>query len=180
MKMKRFASKMSAQEAAAQVRHHSPHLRRATAFEDEDEQTGDKFYLVGHRGIDDDFMTWLLEDGTMGNMTPCGTRPFDAATTTDHKGPNMTPDQKANIEASTAWLEGRIEACELLIKHLLAYVPEEVRDNAHREWSGLQPQSGSNPLEYETRRDLTRYEKIRTILDQGDELSKELYSDNQS
>ena len=92
----------------------------------------------------------------------------------------MTPDQKANIEGRFAWLEGRIEACEMLIKHLLAHVPEEVRDNVSREWLESQPQSGSNPLEYENRRDLTRYEKIRTIRDQGDKLSKELYSDNQS
>ena len=84
----------------------------------------------------------------------------------------MTSQEIANIEAYTACLEGRIGACELLIKHLLAYVPEEVRDNVRREWSGLQLQSGGNPLEYENRRDLTRYEKIRTILEQGDELSK--------
>ena len=73
-KIKQFTSKVSADEAAAQVRRNAPHLWKATAYEHE--QGGRPVYIVGHRGAADDFMTWLLDDGvTMGNPTPTGVVP---------------------------------------------------------------------------------------------------------
>ena len=75
MRVKQFTSRKSAEEAAAEVRRNSPHLRRTTVHPVDD--PGERFFVY-HRGINDDFITLLLEDGTMGNETPTGTVPsFD-------------------------------------------------------------------------------------------------------
>ena len=75
MRVRQFESRKSAWEAAEEIRRNSPHLRRITVQPVDD--SGKRFFVY-HRGLDDNFITLLLEDGTMGNETPTGTVPsFD-------------------------------------------------------------------------------------------------------
>ena len=71
MSVKRFTSWNSAAHAAKEIRENSPHLRRTAVRPDD---SGECFFVC-HRGMNEDFVTWLLEDGTMGDKTPVGTVP---------------------------------------------------------------------------------------------------------
>ena len=97
MQVKQFTSRKSAEEAAAEVRRNSPHLRRTT-FQPVDD-SGERFFVY-HRGINDSLITLLLEDGTMGKETSVASVPSLLGVSGDFDLPGSGP------------VEGENQSCE--------------------------------------------------------------------